>query len=213
MCHTKSVREIKINETKYESEEESVFLGSLTDPNTTVDEVFREDEPPWHTILNIANTSVQFKIDSGADTSVITESTYDSLKRKPQLKPVKGPQLDSPGGKVTTRGQFLAKIKAEVQDKLTDCYFRVVVVKSSGDNLLSRAVATKLGLIMWVKLDEVNVFGDVGLLKGDPVRIVLKEGAKPYSVATPRRVPIPLYPKVEEELKRMETMVPVVKKN
>lgn len=102
-------------------------------------------------------------------------------------------------------------------------------MKSGGDNLLSRAVATKLGLIKRVKLDEVNAFGDVGLLKGNPVRIVLKKEAKPYSVATPRRIPIPLLPKVVEELNRMELMgiiekvtqptpwcspmVPVIKKN
>lgn len=56
-----------------------------------------------------------------------------------------------------------------------------------------------------------------------------QDGAKPYSIATPPRVPIPLLLKVKEELKRMEPMgiikkvtdpiewcapvVPVVKKN
>lgn len=36
------------------------------------------------------------------------------------------------------------------------------------------------------------------------MKIVLKEDAKPYSVAAPRRIPIPLLPRVEEELRRME---------
>ena len=60
-------------------------------------------------------------------------------------------------------------------------------------------------------------------------KIVLKVDAQPYSVATPRHIPVPLLPKVEEELRRMETlgiiekvteptewsapMVPVVKRN
>lgn len=50
----------------------------------------------------------------------------------------------------------------------------------------------------------VDVYGEIGLLKGDPVKITLKDDAKPYSVAAPHHIPIPLLPQVEEELKRME---------
>lgn len=50
----------------------------------------------------------------------------------------------------------------------------------------------------------VDVCGELGLLKGDPVKITLKDDAKPYSVAVPHRIPVPLLPQVEEELKRME---------
>lgn len=78
----------------------------------------------------------------------------------------------------------------------------MTVPKSTCDNLLSRSVATYLGLIQ--HLGEVEVYGELGLLKGDPVKIVLKDDAKPYSIAAPRRISIPLLPRVEEELKRME---------
>ena len=43
----------------------------------------------------------------------------------------------------------------------------------------------------------------LGKIKGK-YRIELKEGAKAYSVSTPRRVPIPPLPKVKQELRRME---------
>lgn len=49
----------------------------------------------------------------------------------------------------------------------------------------------------------VDVYGELGLLKGDPVKITLKDDAKPYSVAAPHHIPVPLLPQVEEELKRM----------
>lgn len=135
--------------------------------------------------------------------------------------------LQSPGGVVTTRGQSLAKIKAHVNGQLRNSCFRVVVVKTNGENLLSRTVATKLGLIK--RIDEISTFSGLGTLKGELVKITLEDGAQPYSIATPRRVPIPLLPRVEEELKRMELMgirekvtdlsewcapmVPVMKKN
>ncbi|CAL9703681.1 unnamed protein product [Knipowitschia caucasica] len=40
-------------------------------------------------------------------------------------------------------------------------------------------------------------------MKGE-YNIVLKPGAQPYSISTPRRISLPLLPKVKEELYRME---------
>jgi len=51
-----------------------------------------------------------------------------------------------------------------------------------------------------------GILSDVGLLKGDPVKIRLKDGAQPFCLATSRRVPIPLLPKVTAELQRMENV-------
>ncbi|KAK5618391.1 hypothetical protein CRENBAI_019221 [Crenichthys baileyi] len=110
----------------------------------TLYEVITEDEPP-RTTLNIANAPMTFKTDSRADTS--------------------SEQLNSPGGTVTTRGQFMAKIRAEVNNKWCDCYFRIVVVKSRGETLLGRAIARKLGLIKRLTVNKVNIFGDVSTLK------------------------------------------------
>ena len=73
-----------------------------------------------------------------------------------------------------------------------------------------------------------SVYGELGLMNTDPVTIRLKDDAVPYSLTTPRRVPVPLMPKVKAELQRMEdngiikrvtepsewcaSMVPVMKK-
>lgn len=45
--------------------------------------------------------------------------------------------------------------------------------------------------------------GSRDILKTNPVRIHLKEGAVPYAVHTARRDPLPLLPKVQKELERM----------
>ncbi|KAG9282090.1 hypothetical protein AMEX_G700 [Astyanax mexicanus] len=88
-----------------------------------------------------------------------------------------------------------------------------------------------MGLVQ--RLDEIEIeddlFVDIGLLNCEPIKIELKPDAKPYSLTSPRRVPFPLLPKVEEELKRMQKldiieevteatdwcapMVPVMKRN
>ncbi|KAI4885248.1 hypothetical protein NFI96_018850, partial [Prochilodus magdalenae] len=200
-CYSKAA----VQEITEADEEDTMFLGSV-ELKQSKDALLVEDEPPWRTTLTLAGTPVSFKIDSGADTSVMTEATYETLENKPKLCTVKN-TLQSPGGIVTTRGQFLAKIKAHVNGQLRNCCFRVVVVKTNGENLLSRTVATKLCLIK--RIDEIS--SGLGTLKGEPVKITLKDGAQPYSIATPRRVPIPLLTKVEEELKRME-MIGIIEK-
>ena len=48
-------------------------------------------------------------------------------------------------------------------------------------------------------------FKGLGKLNGS-YTIKLKENAIPFAQTTPRRVPIPLLPKVKEELQRMEKM-------
>ena len=45
-------------------------------------------EEPWLISLNICSTDVAFKIDAGADPTIISEKTYTSLKRRPSLKRV-----------------------------------------------------------------------------------------------------------------------------
>ena len=57
---------------------------------------------------------------------------------------------------------------------------------------------------------DSDVFGDTGLMETSPVNINISEGATPYHVNVARRVPIPLLPKVEDELRRMERADSVV---
>ncbi len=88
--------------------------------------------------------------------------------------------------------------------KGTTYTFRIYVIGGAQTNdLLSRSAASKMNLIQ--RVEEVNrgVFGDIGLLDCEPVTIKLKDSAEPYSVATPRRVPFPMLPKVEAEIERM----------
>lgn len=51
-----------------------------------------------------------------------------------------------------------------------------------------------------------DVFGDIGLLNCDPVKIELKSDCEPYSLTTPRRIPFPLLPKISAELRCMPAL-------
>ena len=72
------------------------FLGSINCP---------DEADPWEITLKLNNTAVKFKIDTGADITVISESTYLAFPSRPQLMPANS-TLNSPGGKI--KGRFLA---------------------------------------------------------------------------------------------------------
>ena len=77
--------------------------------------------------------------------------------------------------------------------------FDIYVIKGSGSNLMSRSVSHRLGLIS-MNINEVTY----GLVKCQQVKITLRENVHPYHVNVSRRVPIPLLPKVQAELNKME---------
>jgi len=195
-----------------------MFLGSLG---------VEEKEPPWRETFTILNKAVSFKVDTGADVSVISESVFRSLKPRPKLTKSNA-VLHTPGGRVESLGQFIVHVHRE-EKKIS---FRLFVLKGKTDNLLSRDAAVRLGLVKRIDANEVSnmAFGEIGApVKTDPVKIELEPGIEPYSISVPRRIPLPLLPKVEAELKRMEEndviekitsptdwcspMVPVLKKN
>ena len=63
-----------------------------------------------------------------------------------------------------------------------------------------------MGLIKRVETVDEPAFGghDEQPSKHQPLKIQLMENAQPYSVSTARRVPIPLFGKVKEELTQNE---------
>jgi hypothetical protein len=136
---------------------------------------------------------VSFKIDTGADITVMDEATYRSLPSKPPISPTTA-QLMSPGGAVHSIGEFYATTTFRGNQYC----FKVIVVPG-GSRLLSRSVATRMGLV--VRSEEIirdDMFAVEGKVKSEPVKIHLKEGAKPHAIMTARRVPFPLLKKVEQ---------------
>ncbi|UYV73908.1 K02A2.6-like [Cordylochernes scorpioides] len=114
------------------------------------------------------------------------------------------PAKDAICNKCRKKGHFAKK-----------CEESIYIVKGVARPLLSCRASEILGLVRRIdivedhaptKLDPMFKFPKLftGLGKIDILyEIKLKEGAKPYSIYTPRRVPIPLMKELQMELERM----------
>ena len=131
-----------------------------------------DKERTWKVTLDINGTKTPFKIDTGADVTVISPATYKKLK-SPKLSQ-SSLNLSSPGGNLNTLGEFMAQTTYKEQKYS----FKIKVVDQSlNSNLISRAVSSKLGLVK--RIGSISmVFGSTGLVKTKPVKIKLMESAK-----------------------------------
>ena len=155
------------------------------------------DKEPWRQDLIVDGRCMTFKIDTGADVSCMSYDCYKQMKNPPPLMNTTT-ILKSPGGVIDCVGK--AGLHVLVKGKK----HKLVVYVIKGhlkENLLSRSDCVAMNLVQRVD----DLYGSIEKpINGPPVRIELKEVHEPYSIKTARRIPIPLYKKVEEELKQME---------
>lgn len=208
-CHTcgkrghfskvcKSVKSVHVIETeKYN--DTPMFLGSVD-----------AGSDPWYADLTIRNHKVRFKIDTGADVSVIPAQMYYSIKQNvTELRKPDRPLFGPGGTPLKVLGmcrETLCKGEEEIEEN-------VYVIEDLHIALLSRPASVKLNLVSRadsIDMKELNekypkLCQGLGLMQ-QPYTIKLKPDAVPFSLATPRRVPIPLLGKVKQELEKMESM-------
>ncbi|XP_053388814.1 uncharacterized protein K02A2.6-like [Mercenaria mercenaria] len=187
-CRTKTLNELA---------EESDYLGTI-----------ETGDGQWRAKLKVRHLLVCFKIDTGADVTVIPETVYLSLG-SPKLKKT-NKNLFGPGNKkLNVLGSFTETLSSQNKYSVEEIY----VVRGIDRSLLGRPAIIGLNLVK-LNIDEVTsvdsikrthprLFRELGQLDGE-YRISLNEGVKPFALAVPRRVPIPLLPKVKAELERME---------
>ena len=170
--------------------------------------IIESDRKAWNVVIEINDKPYNFKIDTGADVTVIPENVYQSLKGV-KLQPTTQILKGAGSYKLKSLGKFQANLRYKGQEIKQDIF----VIKNLVQPLLGCPAIEELHLIKVI--DAVrdceqtvtklypHLFNGLGTLKGE-YYIKLKDGAKPYAVATPRRVPLPLMSKVKEELNRME---------
>ena len=200
VCRSRGVTSIETNSAvSHEATEKNCFMGTVTQPNFSI-------KPTIDVYVN--SVKLNFRIDSGADVTVISNETFD-LINKTKLFPCEqiltGPQSDN----LVVTGKFNAKLETDnfvseqcvyVVEKLKQSLLGWPAIKAL--NIFSN-VNSVVDAKEFVKLRFPKVFSGLGKL-GDPYQIKSNLGAKPFCIANPKRIPLPLEEAVKLELKNME---------
>ncbi|XP_062523487.1 uncharacterized protein K02A2.6-like [Corticium candelabrum] len=208
MCKSKQKIEI-VSDASFESDDSRGYLCLGVRSMGTV-------TGAWMTNAKVNGRELRFKIDTGADVTVIPEKVYKTTFSNAKLQPVTRHSLRGPGGHaLDVRGKFVAKL----QVKALAAQQEIFVVSGMTRCLLGRPAIEALQVIKrceivqkaacnLVKVADVqaefpNLFKGLGKMK-EEYTICLKSDTKPFALSTPRRIPIPLMKKVEDELLKMQ---------
>ena len=179
----------------------SSFFGEIH-----IDQLDSVNQSPWKADIQVNDQVVNFKLDSGADVSVLPASVYDNLKPSVKLEPTNKVLLGPCNYKLNCIGKFQAKLTANQKCIHNEIY----VVKGLERPLLSRYASQSLNLINKVdaisseeyKNNIVNQYPDLfkglGEIEGE-YKINLVENSTPFALTTPRKVPLPLLSKTKKE--------------
>ena len=183
-----------------EEEDNDNFLGAITTQHQT----------QWIMELKVDNVPVNFKIDTGADVSAISEATFNHLsnaKLQKSTRKLYGPAM-SP---LIVLGEFTARLSF----RHASCQQRVFVIQDLKRNLLGLPAITSLNLVsrvdslqltaMDIKCQYPQLFRGLGTF-GQEYEVSLAKDAKPFALHTARNVPLPLRGKVQNELDRMVSL-------
>ena len=167
-----------------------------------LDSISNNDSGAWFKDVMVDSTPLAFKIDTGADVSILPYTAYQRYFSSKVLFPVTS-ILRVPGG---SKLEILGRMKCRLSYKDVTINSELFVTKSS-TALLSRTDSVNMGIVALI--DSVDQYPD--LFKGlgtmpDTYHITLKDDATPFAINAPRRISLPLFPKVEAELTRLEKL-------
>lgn len=168
----------------------------------------KENNELFCTEVEVNGVVVRWKIDSGADVCVLSPemATELNLLVKPTSRCLRG----AGNIKLSVRGEARVTLRKNNVETKEDIF----IVEGQQVPLLGKSAIITLGLIK-LSINEIdsksyewinkypNVFNGLGVVKGSPYVIKLSEQVKPFSVLSPRRVPIPLKSKLKAELEQM----------
>ena len=174
-----------------------------------LDSVTENKKNAWITRIKINGTRLPFKLDTGAEVTAVSKEAWEILGR---------PALQSAHKKLFGPAQQPLDLLGQFRCHLThggkEAHQQVYVVKHLQTNLLGLPAITTLQLAARMDSCEASpsenwerkfpkVFKGLGTFSGE-YHIQLQPNATPSALFTPRHVPLPLRPKVAEELEKME---------
>jgi len=139
-----------------------------------------DNSKPWYVNIPINGSNVQFKVDTGADVTVLSKKSYYLLPDKPTLNKT-NITLKSVNSNVTVHGYFTLNTFYCDNAYNMNCY-----VANCHSNLLSRGAVKQMAILGVVTSDKL------GVVRGSPAVIRLRDDVKPTCIKTANRIPFPV---------------------
>ena len=180
------------------------YLNTVTSNSTQI----------WNCVVLVDGVEVPFKIDTGAEVTVVTEAVGDSLNRT-----LKSTQriLYWPDKKPLS---VLGKLAVSLQYRGRRSTQPVYVVEGLQENLLGLPAIQNLRILplphnlYTITQSIVEQYSSLSLGTFDEgYSIKLRPNSRTFSLFVTRNVPLPLRKKVQEELRRMEQLGVISKVN
>lgn len=200
MCKTKAVHGLEAREPAPNEMFTEAFLGTIhTNSNK---------QGNWMLNLQVNGYKVTFKMDTGAEVTVISKQIYDNIPGEKSLTQPNKVLYGVGSQPLEVLGSFPCKL----QHKGKTFQDEVYVIQSMVEPLLGIEAIDRLELAVRVtnigkqpdfKAEFPKLFQGLGKMDKE-FEIKLKPGVTPYNLPTPRRISLPLLDKVREELGNME---------
>lgn len=173
-----------------------------------------QKQKDWMIPLQVQNETIQFKLDTGAQVNVISESVYNELKPRPKLHDAKVKVTGYAGTDIPVKGKCLARVTY----KETVHILLFIVVPKEVQAILGLVACEKLNLVKRVLVIESglendynsmmqeyrDLFKGLGCLPGEhTIRI---DKTVPPVIHPCRKVPFALRHELKAELDRMEDL-------
>lgn len=215
-----------------DTEPVTVIIGSVTEANT-VHDISKFPEKIFATVKLNDHQDIKLKIDTGADTCILTTDDLQDLPFTPEIKPSFATLKGYGGSKIENVGVVYMKISHG--NKTINTKFNVVNAPPGSPSMIGCRQAQELGLIT-VNIDNVaskerpkdsnqpprsnidqqptlseaqvltdykDCFDKIGRFPGEKYHIQLRENPTPV-IHPPRSVPVHILPLYKAELEKMK---------
>lgn len=181
-------------------EEDNTYLNAVTIVGT------RDQDSNWLSCtVSVNNQDIKFKVDTGAEVTVITEDVVTQLGIHKTLRPTKRLLCGPDGNKLPVAGEVSVRMK-HGEHSITQT---VYVLRRLQQSLLGLPAIRALRLL--TQVDQIkssvperypSLFKGLGTFNRE-YEIKIKQNAQPHALYTARTVSLPLRQKVKDELDRM----------
>lgn len=192
-----------------------IEVGGIVDDEILLGAVINADvsgiDADWHVDIKVTtpvrSRSVRFRMDTGADVTVVPANYFQKDSKLIQKTTV---SLFGPG---RTELQVVGKVRAVLASANAESEQDLFLIENLKEPLLGTPAIKALQLIGVGAVQEKEenykekypkLFQGLGRMKDTKYVIRLEENAKPFAVAAPRRLSLPMKKKVEEELRRLQ---------